>query len=35
MPKYEEYDTQGTLLRRVITDDDGNVIESWPNEPAQ
>ena len=30
MPRYEEYDTEGTLLRRVISDDDGNVIEEWP-----
>jgi hypothetical protein len=35
MPKYEEWDEAagGVLVRRIITDEDGNVIESWPDEP--
>lgn len=30
MPKYEEWTADGILTRRVITDDEGNVIEEWP-----
>jgi hypothetical protein len=31
MPIYEEWDTNGTMLRRVVTDDDGNVVDEWPD----
>lgn len=30
MPTYEQWTDDGTLTRRVITDDDGNIIEEWP-----
>ena len=36
MPRYEKYDTDGTLLARRITDDEtGDLIEEWPDPIAE
>jgi len=37
MPTYERYDEAdpGVLRERIVTDEDGNVIERWPDEQAQ
>lgn len=31
MPKYEEWTVDGVMTRRVITDEEGTVLEEWPD----